>query len=119
MWIEKLSGGVLELDTPAGARYVEPNLVERVYLIWTFRNFFSLPEQVLRPWERRLIDSLWSRNNFVSRSAIGEGQRPIIGRVEGSVAPLAPARAEILPIRKPASSSKPAVTDQSREAASA
>lgn len=115
MWMEKLTGGVLELDTPIGTRYVQPNLVERAYLLWTFRNFFSLPQQVLRPWERRLIDRLWSRNRFVSLSAIGERDRPIIGRVERR----APAKAPVVPIRKPASSSNSAVGEQGREAASA
>src|SRR5271154_695698 len=78
MWIEKLSNGVLELDTPIGPRYVQPNLVERAYLIWTFRNFFSLPQPVLRPWERRLIDRLWCENRFVSLSAVGATDRPVI-----------------------------------------
>jgi hypothetical protein len=114
MWIEKLSDGVLELDTPIGPRYVQPNLVQRAYLIWTFRNFFSLPQQVLRPWERRLIDRLWSENNFVSMPAVGD-DRPVIGRIERRL----PAQAEVLPIRKPMSSSKPAVAEQSREVASA
>src|SRR5271167_1165034 len=122
MWIEKLTRGVLELDTPIGPRYVEPNLLQRAYLIWTFRNFFSLPQQVLRPWERRLIDRLWSENRFVSLSAAG-ADRPVIGRVERR----APVPVEVLPFRKPAiressiresmSGSKPA--EQSREAASA
>jgi hypothetical protein len=115
MWIEKLAKGVLELDTPIGIRYVQPNLVERAYLIWTFRNFFSLPQQVLRPRERRLIDRLWSENRFVSLSAVGASDRPVIGRIERRP----PAKAEVVPIRKPVSGSTPAVPEQSREAASA
>ena len=115
MWIEKLTDGVLQLDTPIGPRYVQPTLAQRVYLMWTFRNFISLPQQVLRPWERRLIDRLWSENRFVSLSAVGEPELPIIGKVERR----APALAEALPIRKPVSGSKPAVAEQSREAASA
>ncbi len=114
MWIEKLTDGVIELDTPIGSRYVQPNLVERAYLIWTFRNFFSLPQQVLRPWERRLIDRLWSQNRFVALDA-GAADRPIIGRVERR----APAKAEVVPIRKPVSGSNTAVAERSREAASA
>lgn len=115
MWIEKLSDGVLELDTLIGRRYVQPNLVERAYLIWTFRNFFSLPQQVLRPWERRLIDRLCSENRFVSLSVVGAQDRPVIGRVERR----ASAKAEVVPIRKPVSGSKTAVAEQSHEAASA
>jgi hypothetical protein len=115
MWIEKLSDGVLELDTPIGPRYIQPNLMQRAYLIWTFRNFFSLPQQVLHPWQRRLIDRLWSENNFVSMPAVDAHDRPVIGRIERRV----PVQAEVLPIRKPMSSSQPAVAEQSREVASA
>ncbi|HYW39576.1 MAG TPA: hypothetical protein VE957_15805 [Terriglobales bacterium] len=115
MWIEKLTDGVLELDTPIGPRYVQPNLLQRAYLIWTFRNFFSLPQQVLRPWERRLIDRLRSENRFVSLSPVGVADRPVIGRVERR----APAQAEVVPIRQPASGSNSAVAEQTREAASA
>ena len=115
MWTEKLTDGVIELDTPIGPRYVQPNLLERAYLIWTFRNFFSLPPQVLRRWERRLIDRLWGGNRFVSLSAVGAQDRPVIGRIERRAA----AKAEVVPIRKPASSSKPVAAEQSRKAASA
>ena len=114
MWIEKLTDGVLELDTPIGSRYVQPNLLERAYLIWTFRNFFSLSQAVLRPWERRLIDRLWNENRFVSLSIVGSQDRPVIGRVEQRAA----TKAEVVPIRKPVASSKPVVAEQ-QEAASA
>jgi hypothetical protein len=117
MWIEKLTDGVIALDTPIGPRYVQPNFVERAYLIWTFRNFFSLPQQVLRPWEQRLIDRLWSENRFISLSAAGRADRPVIGRIERR------AQAEVLPFRKPASresaSGSTVAAEQTREAASA
>src|SRR5271169_1601802 len=115
MWIEKLADGVLELETPIGPRYLQPNLAQRAYLMWTFRNFFSLPQQVLCPRERRLVDRLWSENKFVSLSTIGAPDRPVIGRIERR----APAQAQVLPIRKSVSSAEPAVAEQSREAASA
>ncbi len=128
MWIEKLIDGVLELDTPIGPRYLHLNFAQRAYLLWTFRNFFSLPQQVLRPWERRLLDHLLDENSFVAMPAMGARQMPVIGRIERR----APARAEILPIRKPPlgeasrpavhhgmSGSNSAVAEQSHEAASA
>jgi hypothetical protein len=124
MWIDKIIDGVLELDTPIGPRYAQPNFLQRVYLTWTFRNFFSLPQQVLLPWERHLIDRLWSDNRFVSLSMAetvgpvvhGIAQyRPIIGRVERR----ATAEAETVPTRKPAAGSSPVGTEQGREAASA
>jgi hypothetical protein len=98
---------------------VQPNLMERAYLMWTFRNFSSLPQQVLRPWQRRLIDRLWSEKRFVSLTAAGASDRPVIGRVERRT-PLPP---EVVPIRKPvsssSSSSNPAVAKPNQEAASA
>lgn len=114
MWIEKLAQGVLELDTPIGPRYLKPSLVERALLMWTFRNFFSLPQQVLRPSERRLIDRLWRENRFVAISAVG-AERPIIGKVERRSL----ATVEVMPARKSVASSPAAVAEQRREAASA
>ncbi|MFZ0226414.1 MAG: hypothetical protein WAL41_05595 [Mycobacterium sp.] len=91
MWIEKLSRGVLELETPIGPRYINPNLLERARLMWTFRNFSSLPHQVLRSSELRLIDRLSIANRFVSR-AIEE--RPVIGKVEGIAEAIVEGRSE-------------------------
>jgi hypothetical protein len=114
MWIEKLAGGVLELDTPIGPRYLQPSLMQRAFLLWTFRNFCSLPQSVLRPWERRLIESLWTDNRFVSLSAPGMMDRPVIGKLERRPQQ---ANVEILPLRQPVSSVES--TEPSREAASA
>jgi len=82
MWIDKLFGGVLELETAIGPRFLDLDFLERVRLMWTFRNFLSLPQQVLRPSELRLIDRLSRENRFVSSSAIAGHDRPVIGRVE-------------------------------------
>jgi len=115
MWIEKLAHGVLELDTPIGPRYLQPNFSQRLQLLWTFRNFVSLPHQVLRTRECELVDRLCADNKFVSRSATGMQDRPVIGRIERRV----PGAIENLPTRKPATSSRPAVAEEGREAASA
>jgi hypothetical protein len=116
MWIEKLAHGILELDTPIGPRYLQPNFVQRVVLMWTFRNFFSLPQQVLRGSERRLIDRLLNENRFVSVSAMGGAtDRPVIGRIERR----ALATIEVMPPRKPMSGAQSAVAKRDREAASA
>jgi hypothetical protein len=114
MWIEKLTGGVLELETPIGPRYLQPSFVERAFLLWTFRNFCSLPQSVLRPWERRLVERLWSDNKFVSLSAPGMLDCPVIGKLERR-----PSQAdiEVMPLRTPATPSESA--EPSREAASA
>jgi len=110
MWIDKLVCGVIELDTPIGPRYLEPSFVQRAQLLWTFRNFCSLPQQVLRPSEARLIDRLASDSKFVSRSAIAAHDRPVIGRIERP----ASATVETLAIAKPPAR---AVAERSREAA--
>ncbi|MFZ1917841.1 MAG: hypothetical protein WAU58_09730 [Terriglobales bacterium] len=89
MWIEKLFGGVLELETPIGPRFLDLNFLERVRLMWTFRHFLSLPQQVLRPSELRLIDRLTNENRFVAKSAIAEHDLPVIGRVERQHLPIA------------------------------
>ena len=115
MWIEKLAHGVLELDTPIGPRYLQPNFFERALLTWTFRNFPSLPQEVLHASERRLVDRLWDENRFVSLSAVGANDRPIIGRVERR----AVARVEVIAARKPVSSAERTLADNGREAISA
>jgi len=120
MWIEKLADGVVEVDTPIGSRYVQPNFTQRIYLLWTFRHFSSLPLQVLRPREARLIDRLWRENKFVSVSAQGAPEKPVIGRIERRV----PAQTGLQPIRtatvrKPVAAANTTVAEQNREAISA
>ena len=133
MLIDKLARGVLALDTPIGPRYLQPGFFQRALLLWTFRNFDSLPQQVLHASERRLIDRLANENRFVSLAA-EYYERPIIGRVEWrkpqpagfrdeAVADVesrvrSKVRAEVLPMRKPVSASTP-VVEHGREAASA
>jgi hypothetical protein len=114
MWIEKLAGGVLQVDTPIGPRYVQPTFKQRLYLLWIFRNFPSLPQQVLRPAERRLIDRLWSENKFVSMSVMDAPNQPVIGTIERRM----PTSPEIPANRTPMPSSE-ALQEQGREAASA
>lgn len=115
MWIQKLAHGILEIDTPIGPRFLQPNFFQRAVLMWTFRNFFSLPQQVLRSSERRLIDRLWNENRFLSMSVVGAADRPVIGKIERRVL----ATVEVMPPRKPSTDAQPAVAEPGREAASA
>jgi hypothetical protein len=114
MWIEKLADGVLELETPIGPRYLQPSFMERAFLLWTFRHFCSLPQSVLRPWERRLVERLWSDNKVVSLSAPGTLDRPVIGKLERRPPQAA---VEVIPLRKPAAALES--EESGREAASA
>ena len=58
--------GVLRVLTPLGPRYLGPSFLERVYLLWTFRNFTSLPLVVLNHRQQKLVDRLYSQQKFVS-----------------------------------------------------
>ena len=82
MWIERLLYGVLRVLTPLGPRYLDPSFLERVYLLWTFRNFTSLPLVVLNHRQRKLMGRLWSQRKFVSLSFDNGFEQPLIGTVE-------------------------------------
>ena len=115
MWMDKLADGVLQMDTPIGPRYVRLTLKQRVYLMWMFRNFPSLPQQVLSRREQRFIEQLCEENGFASMPGLGIAGAPVIGRIEHRLQ----AHAEILPMRKPVASTTSPVPERSREAASA
>ena|SRR5215468_3645764 len=112
MWIEKLAEGVLQMDTPIGPRYVRLTFPQRAYLLWMFRNFPSLPQQVLSVRQQRMVERLCEENGF---AAVPGADATIIGRIERRM----PASLEIMPARKPMSAAKPTVREQEREAASA
>ncbi len=96
MWMEKMSRGVLRVLTPIGPRYIRPVFLQRVYLLWVFRHFHNLPQQVLSRRQQRLIDDLCTSQEFVSLlQRDGLEEVPVIGTVER----LAPALAEGMPQR--------------------
>jgi len=99
MWIEKLAAGVLRVLTPIGPRYIRPSFLERVYLLWIFRHFESLPVLVLSTRQQRWIEALCSSQEFVSLPySNGMEDAPILGTIERRpvvdvpAPPLAPAR---------------------------
>lgn len=84
--MEKLSSGVLRVLTPLGPRYTKPSALQRLYLLWIFRHFPTLPQQVLSPRQQRLVDSLCSEDRFVLlMNGNGVEGNPIIGTVERQV----------------------------------
>ena len=115
MWIRKLADGVLQVDTPIGPRYIRPDLFERASLLWTFRNFDALPQQVLSTREQRMIDRLWREHRFVPMAAHGGQDKPLIGRIERRT----PAQPHLAPARKPVAPSESRLPERGREAASA
>jgi|SRR6476660_9586207 hypothetical protein len=101
MLIEKLAGGVVRVQTPIGPRYVMPSFLQRIYLLWMFRNFPILPHAVLNGRQQRLIDRLCSDQSFASFAyADGFDEAPVIGTIERRPA----IGAEPLPPRRPVAS---------------
>ncbi len=84
--LEKLYEGVLCILTPLGPRYLRPSFRDRVRLMWIFRHFHRLPQQVLRPGEQRFIEGLCQSNQFVSGLRLnGLEEAPVIGTLEHRV----------------------------------
>lgn len=103
MLIEKLAAGVVQVQTPIGPRYVMPSsFLQRLYLVWMFRNFAILPHAVLSRRQQRMIDRMCGEQRFAS-SAYSDGMNevPVIGtiehrppRVESSLPPRRPPTSE-------------------------
>jgi len=115
MWIDKLAEGVLQVDTPIGPRFVRLNFTQRAYLLWMFRHFPSLPQQVLSPREQRMIDRMCEENGFASMPGMGTADAPVIGRIEKR----SPISEEVFPTRRPVAASASGVRERGSEAASA
>jgi hypothetical protein len=81
--IEKLSSGVLRVLTPLGPRYVRPSFLQRLYLLWLFRNFPLLSPQVLSRRQQQIIDGLCNQHGFISLGyQNGLVDAPVIGTLE-------------------------------------
>jgi hypothetical protein len=101
MMIDKLSEGVVQVQTPIGPRYLMPSFLQRMYFIWMFRHFPILPMAVLSPWQQRLIDRLCSEQRFVSLAySTGMEEAAVIGTVERRTK----AGTSTLPPRRPSAS---------------
>jgi hypothetical protein len=96
MLIDKICRGVLAVETDCGVRYVQPALAERIRLLWTFRNFSLLPEEVLNRNERALIDSLCQKGKFLVN---GNGRGDLSLHCIGTVERAAPRQARRVPPR--------------------
>jgi len=106
MWIEKLSDGIVQVQTPIGPRYVMPSFLQRVYFLWMFRHFPILPHAVLSSGQQRMVDRLCSEQRFVSLAyADGMEDAPVIGTVERRLFPKM--GMEPLPPRRPVVSETP------------
>jgi|SRR5580704_4721431 hypothetical protein len=81
MWMEKLAAGVVRVVTPIGPRFIELSFWQRAYFLWIFRNFDTLPQQVLSERQQRIIDRLCVEKRFVSLPSSFD-DAPIIGTLE-------------------------------------
>ncbi len=105
MWMEKLSEGVLRVLTPLGPRYVKPTCLQRIYLLWVFRNFRTLPVSVLSPGQKRRIDGMCRRYGFLSQLGPNEvADFAVLGTLEQR-----PPVEETLPPRRPVASVRDSV----------
>jgi hypothetical protein len=83
---EKLSEGMLCILTPLGPRYLRPGFWDRLHLVWIFRHFRRLPQQVLSSREQRFIERLCRSNPFLpGRCRNGLEEAPVIGILEHRV----------------------------------
>src|SRR5262249_26562687 len=64
-----------------GPRYLKPTLFQRLYLLWVFRNFQTLPLKVLNARQQKLVEAMCEGNRFVSLGA-GFDDAPLLGTLE-------------------------------------
>ena len=83
--LDKLESGIVALETDCGPIYVQPSGWERLYLLWTFRHFNSLPLKTLNSRQRRLVERL----PRCSARGMWDGvdRIKVIGTVEGATVP--------------------------------
>jgi hypothetical protein len=105
MWMEKLTDGVLRVLTPLGPRCVKPSFLQRIYLLWVFRNFHTLPVSVLTRNQTRRIERICDEHGFISQHGLVDAADfAILGTLEQR-----PAIHDELPPRRPASSVRDSV----------
>jgi hypothetical protein len=80
--LDKIRAGVLQLSTPNGSVCVKPPFKERLLLLWIFRNFKILPEQVLAVREKKLVERLRDSDLPQLSGNFGRDEGLVIGTVE-------------------------------------
>ena len=97
MFLDRLQSGFLLFQTQQGLVRVELSLRQRIYLLWTFRNFRQLSIPLLNSRQRALVNALFRNNAGV----VSHSYNPLltIGVVENYVPP--PVQIEVSPAQKP------------------
>ncbi len=97
MFLDRLQSGFLLFQTQQGLVRVELSLRQRIYLLWTFRNFRQLSIPLLNSRQRALVNALFRNNaGVVSPSP---NRLLAIGVVENFVPP--PVQIDPLPAQMP------------------
>jgi TonB family protein len=79
---------LLAFDTDRGLVYAQASGWRRVYLLWTFRNFRTLPNKVLHARQQKLIESLYCTASI--KLANERDKAAVIGTVEDFDLPSSP-----------------------------
>lgn len=85
MFLDKVESGLLLYQTPQGLVPVEPSFWQRVYLLWTFRNFRQLSLPLLNPREAAMVTGLFREHAGDVLHRYDSGR--VIGVVENFVPP--------------------------------
>ena len=85
MLLDRLQSGFVLFETQQGLVRVELSLWQRIYLLWTFRNFRQLSVPLLNPRQSALVNALFRKNAGV----VSNSHNPllVIGLVENFVPP--------------------------------
>ena len=86
MLLGKLESGFLRFETQQGLAAAEPTFWQRVYLLWTFRNFHQLSPLLLNPRQTALINNLFRQQTVIGPDEYEPGLE--IGIVENFVPPV-------------------------------
>ncbi len=98
MFLKRLQSGFLLFETQQGLVRIELSLGQRIYLLWTFRNFRQLSIPLLNLRQRALVNSLFHNNVGVAWN-YSDKPSPVIGVVENFVPPTL--QIDALPAQKP------------------
>jgi TonB family protein len=85
VFLNRLQSGFLLFETQHGLVRVELSLWQRIYLLWTFRNFRQLSIPLLNPRQRTLVNALF--RNSAGVASHSHNPLPVIGVVENFVPP--------------------------------
>jgi TonB family protein len=97
LWF-KVQCGVLRIVAGKDVRLVQASAVDRLRLLWVFRNFSSLPIQVLSPRQCALVDKLYAESTPASHPLEFSEAGRVIGTIERPAgAPKKPSVGEKIP----------------------